>query len=468
MDKQGIYLGRRLRRLRRDLGLTQADMASDLDISPSYIALMERNQRPVTAETLLRLAKAYKIDFSSFADQSGPDLSTRLKTISKDAIFGDIEFEPLEIEDVAHSFPGFAEAMLRLHTAYREAQFALADQRQGRRAVGGGDGAADPVVEVQSFLSARNNCFPLLDAIAEKLAVAVAEAGGFAAYFSSKHGLRVRRLPSDVMVNSLRRLDWHRKELLLDESLDHSSQSFQMAQQLAYLEFTREIEATVAEGSFANDNTRKLAHRGLAAYCAAATVMPYAAFARAVEVKRYDIEALARQFGTSFEQTAHRMTTLPRPGQDRVPFFFLRVDSAGNVSKRLNTTAFPFARHGGGCPLWNVHRTFVTPRKIVTQWLELPDGQRFFSIARTVNSGGGGFKVSSVERAIALVCDAKHAGRLVYAHGHSEENEPTPIGITCRLCHRTSCTARAEPPIGRDLLADDYRRLDTPFGFSDA
>ena len=442
-------------------------MAADLDISASYIALMERNQRPVTAETLLRLAKAYKIDFSTFADQSGPDLATRLKAVTRDAIFSDIEFEPLEVEDVAHSFPGFAEAMLRLHTAYKEEQFALADRRQGRRGLGGDEAIADPVVEVQTFLSARQNCFPLLDAVAEKLSASVADACGFAAYFRLKHGLRVRRLPSDVMVGSLRRLDWHRKDLLLDETLDHASQSFQMAQQLAYLEFAREIEAALKEGNFDNDNTKKLAQRALAAYCAAATVMPYAAFARAVEVKRYDIEALGRQFGTSFEQTAHRMTTLQRPGHDHVPFFFLRVDTAGNVSKRLNTTAFPFARHGGGCPLWNIHQVFATPRKIVSQWLELPDGQRFFSIARTVSSGGGAYGVTSVQRAVALVCEARHADRLIYAQGQAHGNAPTPIGLTCRLCHRTACTSRSDPPIGRQLLADDYRRVDAPFGFSD-
>ena len=130
MDKHGVYLGPRLRRLRRDLGLTQADMAADLEISPSYIALMERNQRPVTAETLLRLAKAYKVDFSDFGEQTGPDLIARLQTVMRDPIFADIDLLPLEIGDVVHSFPGVAEAMLRLYTAYKEEQFALADRRQ--------------------------------------------------------------------------------------------------------------------------------------------------------------------------------------------------------------------------------------------------------------------------------------------------------------------------------------------------
>ncbi|PDT10927.1 XRE family transcriptional regulator [Rhizobium sp. J15] len=466
MEKNWVYLGPRLRRLRRGLGLTQAEMAADLEISPSYIALMERNQRPVTAETLLRLAKAYKIDFSDFVNDAGQDLVTRLKSAVKDPILSDIDFGPLEIADVAHSFPAFAEAMLRLHTAYKEEQFALADKRQHLSSDGRAV-EADAIATVRSFLSARRNFFPVLDAVSEKLSTRISEAGGLASYLSNQHNLRVRRLPPEVMVGSLRRLDWHRRELLLNEALDQSSQNFQMALQLAYIEFEQEIQDTVDEGKFEIQNSARLAHRAIAAYCGAAVVLPYAAFARAVETRRYDIDALARQFGTSFEQTAHRLTTLQKPGQERIPFFFIKVDIAGNISKRLNTGAFPFARHGGGCPLWTVHQVFATPRKVITQWMELPDGQRFFSIARTVHSGGGGYGLPIVDRAIAIVCEAQYADRLVYSREHPQMDNPTPIGIACQLCQRTGCTSRVEPPIGRQVLADNFRRTEAPFGFSD-
>ena len=160
----------------------------------------------------------------------------------------------------------------------------------------------------------------------------------------------------------------------------------------------------------------------------------------------------------------------PEPGQERVPFFFIRVDEAGNISKRLDGAGFPFAAHGGGCPLWSVHQAFKTPREIVTQWLELPDGQRFFSIARTVTAGGGGFGKPRVERAIALGCAEEHADKLIYTQdrpGFGPDNA-TPIGVTCRLCHRAECTARSEPPIGRQILPDDIRRTAAPFVFSDS
>jgi predicted transcriptional regulator len=310
----------------------------------------------------------------------------------------------------------------------------------------------------------------LLDDAGERIAQAVKGENGIAGYLTERHGLRIRRVPSEVMVGSTRRLDLHRKEILLDDEIDGASQQFQLALQLAYLELGKEVDTILNEGHFATDAGRRLSRRALASYAAAAMLMPYSAFARAVEQRRYDVEALGRQFGVSFEQTAHRLTTLQKPGQERVPFFFLRVDEAGNVSKRLDGAGFPFARHGGGCPLWNVHQVFRTPRQIVTQWLELPDGQRFFSIARTVTAGGGGFNRPRVDRAVALACAAEHADKLIYIQGQAEPGagEATPIGINCHVCQRAECTARSAPPIGRQILPDEVRRTSAPFGFSDS
>jgi predicted transcriptional regulator len=272
------------------------------------------------------------------------------------------------------------------------------------------------------------------------------------------------------MTGATRRLDRHRREVLLDDTLDGASQAFQLALQTAYLELDAEIGEVLAEGVFETEGGQRLTRRALASYAGAALLMPYTAFARAAEARRYDVEALGRQFGASFEQTAHRLTTLQKPGQERVPFFFIRVDEAGNVSKRLDGAGFPFALHGGGCPLWSLHQAFRTPRQIVTQWLELPDGQKFFSIARTVTAGGGGFGAPRIERAIALGCAEEHAQRLVYAVDHrgGGPEQATPIGVTCRLCHRAECAARSAPPIGRQILPDDFRRTLAPFGFSDA
>lgn len=464
-SERRLYVGPSLRRLRRDLGLTQSDMAQDLEVSASYIALLERNHRPLSAEMLVRLAQTYRLDVAALAAESGDD-SARLQAALRDPMFGGIELKALEVADAAANFPGVTEAFLRLYTAYREEQLALADRSVDGRE---GEDAADPVAESRRFLAARRNSFPGLDDAAERLAQAVAANEGLAGHLKARHGLRVRRLPPDVMTGATRRLDRHRREVLLDDTLDGASQSFQLALQTAYLELETEISEVLAEGAFETEGGQRLTRRALASYAAAAVLMPYTAFARAAEARRYDVEALGRQFGASFEQTAHRLTTLQKPGQERVPFFFIRVDEAGNVSKRLDGAGFPFARHGGGCPLWSVHQAFRTPRQIVTQWLELPDGQKFFSIARTVTAGGGGFGAPRIERAIALGCAEEHAHRLVYAADHrGGPEQATPIGVTCRLCHRAECAARSAPPIGRQILPDDFRRTLAPFGFSDA
>jgi predicted transcriptional regulator/DNA-binding XRE family transcriptional regulator len=462
-----LYVGPSLRRLRRDRGLTQADMAADLDVSASYIALLERNHRPLSAEVLLRLAQTYKLDMAALAGSGASEDAAKLQTVLKDPMFADIDLPTLETSDVAANFPGMTEAFLRLYTTYQEEQLALADRSVGEQMQSDWD-AADPVAESRRFLAARRNSFPALDDAAERLSQSVGDRDNLIAYIKTRHDYRVRRLPSHVMVGSIRRLDRHRRELLLDDSLDGASQRFQMALQLAYLELGAEIDAVLAEGAFATETGERLTRRALANYAAAGVLMPYSVFARAVETRRYDVEALARQFGTSFEQTAHRLTTLQKPGAERVPFFFIRVDQAGNISKRLDGAGFPFARHGGGCPLWSVHQAFATPRQIVTQWLELPDGQKFFSIARTVTAGGGAYGAPKVDRAIALGCAAEHADRLIYAQNASAPALATPIGVTCRLCHRTECTARSAPPLGRNILPDDIRRTSAPFGFSDS
>ena len=465
MSKQkSVFIGPRIKRLRRDLGLTQAQMAADIEISPSYVALIERNQRPLTADLLLKLARTYNLDLAAIAGDESDDEAARLQAALNDPMFADIDLPALETADVAASFPGITEAFLRLHTAFREEQLLLAD-----RAANAGEGASaaewDPVAEARRFLSSRRNSFPALDDAAERLAQRCPDLQSLKQHFQDKHGLRVRRIPVDVMAGALRRHDLHRKEVLLSDVLDSSAQAFQLALQWAHLELRQEIADAVGQARFETESGRKLAHRSLANYAAAAWMMPYTAFAKAVVARKYDVEALARQFGVSFEQAAHRLTTLQKPGHERIPFFFARIDQAGNVSKRLDGAGFPFARHGGACPLWNVHSAFQNPGEVLTQWLELPDGERFFSIARTVNAGGGAFGALRVPRAIALCCSAEYADRLIYTQNPVVAvAAPTPIGIACRLCHRPNCIARSALPSGLEVQTDEFRESNVPFG----
>ena len=461
-ESRPLYLGPRIRRLRRELGLTQQGMAEDLGISASYVALLERNQRPLTADLLLRLARTYRLDVAELAAEDGEGYARRITELLRDPIFEDIAVPALEIADLATSFPGVSEALVRVYGAYAREQEALAQQRSA----GGDADESDAIQEARRYFNARRNHIRELEERAGELAAEVDDAGGLAQWIRAR-GTRVRFLPSEVLLDSLRRHDRHAGQLLIDETLSPSSRNFQLATHIAYTALRGEIARLVRAEPFSSETAATLVRRSLANYGAAAILMPYDRFSRTVEERRYDIEAIAAHFGCSFEQVAHRLTTLGRPGEERVGFFFLRVDEAGNVSKRLDGAGFPFAAHGGGCPLWSVHSVFRQPGEVVTQWLELPDGQRFFSIARTVRSGGGRHGRPSVLRAVALACAAEHAGRLVYADGADPRTaDATPIGLSCSLCHRESCIARSVPPIGREILSDEYRRGVQPFLFA--
>lgn len=458
-----LYLGPRLRRLRRELGLTQQVMADDLGISASYVALLERNQRPLTAELLIRLAKTYRLDVSDLAGEDAEDYARRIGDIMRDPLFADIDLPSLELADLATSFPGVTEAILRLHSAYAREQLALAALRES----GGDDDATDPVGEVRRFIAANRNFFPSLDARAEELAGEITEAGGAGDWLKRK-GVRLRFVPPHVLVDAVRRFDRHNQQVLIADTLAGPSRKFQVALHIAYTAMREDISALLRREDFASKTGEVLTRRALAGYAAAALRMPYDRFARAARERAYDVEALAGLFGASFEQIAHRLTTLHRPGSEGVPFFFIRVDPAGNVSKRLDGAGFPFAAHGGGCPLWNLHSAFRKPDQIHTQWLDLPDGQRFFSIARAVRTGGSRWDEPQVEHAVALACAAEHAPALVYAQGCDPAKvEATPIGVACRICPRAQCTARAAPPIGREIMVDDQRRAPAPYIFAD-
>jgi predicted transcriptional regulator/transcriptional regulator with XRE-family HTH domain len=476
MTTSPLHLGPRLRRLRRELGLTQQAMADDLAVSASYVALMERNQRPVTADMLLRLARTYHLDITDLANENAAAHGERLGAVLRDPLLADIEIGGPELADLALTFPGVAEALLRLHGAFLREQQALAEQRPAIPLVGGREGhamddASDPQAQTQRFIASHRHHFPTLEARAEELAAELAEAGG-ATQWLKRAGVRVRFVSPEILVDAVRRFDRHNRELLLDDTLDGPGRKFHLALHIALTAMDDDITALTHEAVRLFPAAEALVRRALATYAAAALIMPYDRFRRAAEQRRHDIDALCGVFGVSFEHVAHRLTTLGRPGEEGVPFFLVRVDEAGNIAERLDGAGLPFAGHGGGCALWTVHSAFRTPGQIVTQWLDLPDGQRLFSIARTVSAGQGSAGPARcgappVLRSIALACAAEHAPALAYAGGLDPQAAPaTPIGPSCRVCQRAQCLARSAPPIGRELDPGDQRRATAPFAFA--
>jgi predicted transcriptional regulator/transcriptional regulator with XRE-family HTH domain len=459
-----LFLGGRLKRLRRELGLTQTAMAADLTVSPSYLNHIERNQRPVSAQLLLRLAETYDVDLRALGQAGGPATESELTEILTDPVFQGLAVPRHEIVQMADDMPGAADALVRLYRAFAD--------RRARDGVEAGPGEETPADWVREYVQARRNHFPELDELGEALAAALAHEGeGFEAAararLLARHGLTVRTLPAEVMVEWTRRYDPHRKRLLLSETLGPSSRLFAVAYQLALMEQGEALEAMVEATAPPDASTRRLLKVSLANTLAAAVLMPYAAFQQVAEETGYDLARLQTRFGVSFEQAAHRLTTLSRTTARGVPFFLMRVDQAGNISKRYASGAFPFSRFGGACPRWRLHSAFRTPGRVVTQIVETPDGDRWFTLARTVERQGHDGFGESHDLAIGLGCELKHAHRLVYARGLDlTAPEVTPIGPACRLCPRHPCAERAAPPIGRALTVDDWAKSVSPYPFA--
>ena len=466
-----LFLGARLRRLRRDLGLTQSRMAEDLGVSASYLNLLERNQRPVTAQVLLRLAEAYDLDLRSLSSDGDGGEAASLSEVFADPLFQDLGLSRHEIAEVAEDAPGVAEAVVRLYQAF-------ADQRRASQLGEGAlieraaAGAGSPSDWIRDFIQAQKNHFPELEAAAEAIAAELAATGqdlgaALTERLTARFGVRVQVVPRETLPESLRRFDYHRKRLFLSELVTGSGRLFALAYHLALLECGERLHGLTERAAPPDRTTRSLLKLSLANYVAGAILMPYEAFHAALEASAYDIELVRARFGVSFEQACHRLTTLARPGARGVPFFMLRVDSAGNVSKRFAGSAFPFSRFGGTCPRWNIHSAFRTPGRILTQVVETPNGQRYFTLARTVHRAVAPYLSEDSDLAIGLGCELKHASKLVYARGVDLASPfATPIGPACRLCERQGCPQRASEPITRSLVVDEFSKSITPYPFA--
>jgi predicted transcriptional regulator/transcriptional regulator with XRE-family HTH domain len=460
-----LYLGGRLRRLRRELGVNQSAMAGEIGISPSYLNHLERNQRPVTAQVLLRLAEVYEVDLRAFAaegaDGTGVD---QLGEIFADPLFSDLGIPRYELLEVADNAPSVADAVARLYAA-------LIERRQHPSG-----GAPDetslvtPEAWVRDHIQAQRNHFPYIEEAAETLAGALSDTAGLfeplRRRLKEAFGIETRVVPPELLDFASQAYDLHRKRLMLSALLRPESRTFGAAYQLALLEFGPMLRRMAEMAGAPDTPTRRLLLMSLANYAAGAIMMPYARFLAAADKQRYDVDRLCAEFGASVEQVSHRLTTLGRTGARGIPFFMLRVDAAGNISKRFAGESFPFSRFGGTCPRWNLHAAFQTPGRVATQIVETPDGMRFFTISRTVERAVRLDPRESSQLAIGLGCDVKYASRILYADGQDLAKPlVTPIGPACAICPRIRCPQRAAAPAGRTLALNETRKTISPYPF---
>lgn len=452
------YAGAKLREIRQRQGLTQTAFAKSLGISLSYLNQMERNHRPLSRAAVLALAEQ-GVDITPLDANETARLIADMREALADPVF-DQTPALAELEVLAANAPKLAHSFLALHRAHRAANERLAalDERIGREDTVAG---RSPWEEVRDFFHYCDNYIDAVDKSAEWF---VARAGGdaraLATWLETRCGVSVR-----IEGAALRRYDRAANTLSLAPGPGHV---FHLAHQIALLEQNDLIEATLDLANFRTPEARDICKIGLANYFAGAVLLPYTAFAEAAQATRHDIEMLADQFSASLEQVGHRLSTLQRPGAKGVPFFFVRVDQAGTITKRHSATRLQFARYGGACPLWNVHQAFETPGRIIRQLAETPDGVRYLCLARDVAKPGGAFRAPTRRYAIGLGCEVRHATRMVYADDLDVANDAAyqPIGISCRICERTDCHQRSVPPLEKALTVDHDQREVVPYRVS--
>ncbi|KUI39545.1 Cro/Cl family transcriptional regulator [Mycobacterium sp. GA-1199] len=466
------FVGSRVRQLRSERGFSQAALAQMLDISPSYLNQIEHDVRPLTVAVLLRITEVFGVDATFFASEDDTRLVAELREVTLDRDL-DIDVELAEIADMVAAHPNLARAMVNLHRRYQLTTTRLAAATEDRFAAGGGFSSGSgaitmPHEEVRDYFYERQNYLHELDTAAEDLTTRMRmHRSELARQLSDRltmvHGVRiVHRMNLGESV--LHRYDPETKTLELNNHLSSGQTVFKMAVELAYLEFGGLIDQLVDEGKFTSDESTRLARLGLANYFAAAMVLPYAQFHDVAENFRYDVERLSGFYSVSYETIAHRLSTLQRPSMRGVPLSFVRVDRAGNMSKRQSATGFHFSSSGGTCPLWNVYETFANPGKILVQVAQMPDGRNYLWVARTVERRAQRYGQPGKTFAIGLGCELRHAHRLVYSEGLDLSGEvSTPIGAGCRVCERDNCPQRAFPALGRALDIDEHRSTVSPY-----
>ncbi|RLJ60397.1 hypothetical protein BCF46_0596 [Litoreibacter meonggei] len=456
MAPRKLYAGTKLRELRTRMALTQKAFAAKLGVSLPYLNQMENNNRPVSTSVVLAMASEFGFDVTELSTGDAERMVTDMAEALSDPIFAEIAPPLADLRLAASNAPALSRAFIELHRAYRQTHERLAslDEVLGQEAT---NLQPSPWEEVRDFFHYCDNYIDAVDRAAERFA-------------KTAEGdiLRAGNLKFDLEFTdskSLRRYDPASNTLRLAASSAPSTQRFQLLHQIALLEQNELLEATLDLARFQTDAARHIAKIGLANYFAGAALMPYSAFLEAAQAARHDLEQLADQFGASIEQVAHRLSTLQRPGAKGIPFFFVRVDQAGTITKRHSATRLQFARFGGPCPLWNVHRAFETPGRFLRQLAETPDGARYISIARDVSKPGGSFTAPTRRYAIALGCEMTHAGALVYTDDLLPASPQAfePIGISCRICPRRDCHQRSVPPLESKLTVDHDQRGTLPY-----
>lgn len=462
MADRKLFAGPRLRRIRTELGLTQTAMAESLDVSPSYLNLIERNQRPLTVQIVLKLARTHDIDISALQGENESAVGD-LKRVFLDPLLANELPGDHELVEAADALPNVTTAMIKLYRAYREQLERLSNLAEMMAREGGAQPNSDarlPIDEVMDRIERAPYHFPEIEAeVGAFLNHLKPEAGLKSAllhWLKAERGVEVKILPVDVMPLWRRRYDRHSNRLFVSDRLSEQDQLSEIAIEACLMRMKVVLTARAEKLNLTTHEAHRIARHELARYAAYALLLPYEAFAREARRCRFDITRLTARFGVTFEQATLRLVSLKQEKEDKISFFAMEIDHAANRIRRVGANGFPHAQFGGGCPKLNVYQCFLAPRQIFVEGIEMQDGKQFMTISRTLEGLRAGHGEKPRRTGLLVGCEMDHAEQCVYADQLPRaKTMVTQVGPTCRLCERQGCASRAAPPLTRPLGLDE-------------
>jgi predicted transcriptional regulator/transcriptional regulator with XRE-family HTH domain len=480
MKNTHAHMGTRLRELRVSRGLQQGEVARRLGVSPAYLSLIEKDKRAVQLPLLFKALELYGVGMEDFMHSLGERrVDDGLARLLDEPLLRSLN---LSEEDLAQlgSEPRMATTVTALFNMYKNTRSQLdhmlsqlAKQERDTMGAPGLSFDYNPFDEVTDFLEANDNWFSVLEDRADQ----VRHDHKLPQRYTSDSLIEVLRamgvevetvLPDDTS-SVVRRWDPEIPRLTLTSSMFEQRLKFQLAHTIGLWLIDQEHlhERLTASFPTRHAETPQLIKIHLANYFAGALLLPYADFFAEVQRTRYDLEHLASYFESSFETVAHRICNLNDPQRRGLPMHFLRVDVAGNISKRYGgRTGIQFPHGTGSCPKLAVHLAFLNPSQITKQYSVFPDGSEYFCLAKVVKQPNQGSLVRGTVYAIGIGTNAGNAKHLCYADEvpfADPSKMAVPVGTTCRFCERTDCNQRAAPSYKFAFRVDEYTKKDNFF-----
>ena len=466
MSQLILKIGPKIKSFRRQKGLQANKLAEQLGISPSYLNLIESGKRKIDGDLLLKVCDKLSIELSDLTSKSDLNLENNIMEILDDNLFEDLDILGPEVKDLATTNPKIGRALVRLGDILKKKDHELVNKIETLSGkIVDNRKNSFPGETVSDFLQENKNYFPKLEEFANQVFDEVQNNNrtryiALCEFLRNKYSIIVKDIIPEDGKPFTKIYKKNRKELLLSDYNSLETKKLYAAAQIAQEGAEKIIEEYLKDFNFPSEESKKLTKVALLNYCGAAILMPYKLFHTECKKLKYDLELLQNTFSTSFEQVAHRVTCLQDPKLPGIPFHMLRVDIAGNISKRFSLSGIEIPRYGGACPRWNVYSAFKRPGVIQAAVSKMTNGEKYVCIARTVEKGIGRYGQSKSILSIGLGCEAKYAKDFIYTENIDINDKKTeiPVGVSCRTCDRLDCSQRAFPPLHKKFDVDINNR----------